>query len=91
MNNKHKAFEKFWDTQIVSSVTGSVDTALWGYIDRNDSAFIFTAGYDACKKEYDIECEKLRAQLLKYSEQAIADGEQRLKDMEVIRSFMKAK
>jgi hypothetical protein len=47
---KDEAFEKFWNTEIVSAVTGSVDTAMWGDIDRNDTAYIFMAGFKACKE-----------------------------------------
>ena len=50
MNEQTEAFEKFWNTEIVSAVTGTVDTAMWGGIDRNDTAFIFMAGYEACKE-----------------------------------------
>ena len=49
--SKDEAFEKFWNTEIVSAVTGSVDTAMWGNIDRNDTAFIFMAGFNACKEQ----------------------------------------
>jgi hypothetical protein len=47
---KDEAFEKFWNTEIVSAVTGKVDVPMWGDIDRNDTAFIFMAGYNACKE-----------------------------------------
>ena len=47
---KDEAFEKFWNTEIVSDVTGNIDTAMWGNIDRNDTAFIFMAGFKACKE-----------------------------------------
>ena len=47
---RDEAFEKFWNTEIVSSVTGKVDVPMWGDIDRNDTAYIFMAGYNACKE-----------------------------------------
>ena len=47
---KDEAFKKFWNTEIVSAVTGKVDVPMWGDIDRNDTAYIFMAGYKACKE-----------------------------------------
>ena len=50
MNKKYESFEKFWNTEIISSVTKEIDMAMWGDLDKNDAVFIFNAGYNACKE-----------------------------------------
>lgn len=77
--NKDEAFANFWNTEIVSAITGKVDVSMWGDIDRNDTAYIFMAGYKACEGEKFMKATdvKTKEDWIEYQSQLIEEGSAR--------------
>ena len=48
-----EVFEKFWNTEIISAVTGSIDHPMWGKIDKDITQAIFNYG-----RRYERESQK---------------------------------
>lgn len=48
-----EVFEKFWNTKIISAVTGSIDHPMWGKIDKDITQAIFNYG-----RRYERESQK---------------------------------